>query len=259
MRRLGQGDETAGLEAAGESFDRRRGNNAVGTGDDDEHRSQRAARIIGIFELPHQAQGGVRPAHSWIADGEFGRGLNDRDGARVTRPIGSHDVLGERLEKERSAVTAGNIGAAETDDVEPFDEKPRADLERRTLEIDHRRGQHEPGEGRVTTARLADEHCGGHAMAEREPRPRAEGFEDLLAQRDEIAFVNFKIVDMALAPVAELAFRKALTAPIQGDDGEAAGQQFGDRLEIVLDEFGAAGQNHDGAARLRPAVPAGGA
>ena len=50
--------------------------------------------------------------------------------------------------------------------------------------------------------------------------------------------------------VLQLPLRAALAAPIQRRDGEAAAEEVADRLEIFLDEFGAAAEQRHGAARL---------
>ncbi len=103
--------------------------------------------------------------------------------------------------------------------------------------------------------RLRQQHGGAHAVAEREPRLRAQRRQDLVAQRDEVSLIDFKIVDMAFARIAELTFGQTLPAPVQCDDGEAAGKQFCDGFEIALDEFGAPRKNHDSATLRWPALP----
>ena len=75
-------------------------------------------------------------------------------------------------------------------------------------------------------------------------------------KRVEIALVERKIVDVALARILQLSRRTALPAPIQRRDGETAIEQLLDRLEIFLDEFGAPAQDRHGAARSARGNPA---
>ena len=61
---------------------------------------------------------------------------------------------------------------------------------------------------------------------------------------------------MALRRMGELARGQPLPAPIHGDDDEAARQRLADRLEIFLDEFGAAAENGERSARRARGAPA---
>ena len=74
----------------------------------------------------------------------------------------------------------------------------------------------------------------------------------------EVAPVIVEIVDMALARIEERPVGTALPAPIEGHDGETAAAQFGDHLEILLNELATSLHDDHGArlaARGRP--PAG--
>ena len=102
----------------------------------------------------------------------------------------------------------------------------------------------------------AHHHRAAHRMPEREDRRRAIRQHDLLHQRFDVALVFREVADVALARIGQRALGAALPAPVDGGDGKAAGAQFAHRLEIFLDEFGAALEQAHRALAARRRMPA---
>ena len=93
-------------------------------------------------------------------------------------------------------------------------------------------------------------------MADGEERRRAIGQHDLLHEGFEVVLVVGEIADVTLARIGELALGAALPAPIERGDGKAARAQFAHRLEIFLDELGAALEDADRALAAGRRMPA---
>ena len=83
---------------------------------------------------------------------------------------------------------------------------------------------------------------------------RTGGPEHLGDESVEVALVEREIVDVPFARVLQLPLGAALAAPVERRDRKAAVEQFADRLEIFLDELGAAAENRHRAAHARGGV-----
>ena len=125
-----------------------------------------------------------------------------------------------------------------------------------TGDLDHRRGQHQTLERASPGVGDAEHDRRAHGMTEPEPGRRAGRPQHVADEGVEVALIERKIVDMTLARILQLPRRPALAAPIERRDREAAIEQLSDRLEILLNEFGAAQEQRDRAShppRRRPA------
>src|SRR5690606_1022705 len=107
-------------------------------------------------------------------------------------------------------------------------------------DVDKRREQHQAREWRGAATRLLQHDGGARRLGETEIGSGAERLYGLREHRLEIPFEENEIVDVSLVRVRHRAGGQALPAPVERDDGEAASQQFADRLEILFNEFRAA-------------------
>ncbi len=256
-----QEDHAAGLQPVGEARDGRDRNDMVVRADDDQDRRAGAARQFGVGQLARNAQRRVDPAYGWASDRKLRRSLDDRRIARVAARVGGEVVALEGLGHAGASRYAGRIGGAQADRVGDLDDDARRRMPRPAGDLDHGRDEYEPFERRAPGIGLRQQHRARHRMGEREPGLRAEELQHLLAQRLQIALEHVEIVDMALVGVGQFARRKSLAAPVHGDDGKAALDEFADRLEIFLDELAPPGEDADGpqrflAERFRPRRPA---
>jgi hypothetical protein len=102
----------------------------------------------------------------------------------------------------------------------------------------------------------AQQNRGTHGLPEREQRRRAVRKNDLVDEGFEIDLILREIPHVAFARVAQRPVRQALSAPIEGGDGEPAGAQVAHGLEIFLDEFGATLKQADRALAAGRRLPA---
>ena len=163
---------------------------------------------------------------------------------------------GEAAHAERSRAAAGRERSPQPQRVEHFREPMREPGPLQIGKANHRRTQHQTLERAASGMGDAQHDRRSHRMTEPEPGPRTGRPQDFGDEGIEVALVERKIVDMALARILQLSRRPALAAPIERRDREAAIEQLADRLEIFLDEFGAAPEHRDRAsnpARRRPA------
>ena len=88
-----------------------------------------------------------------------------------------------------------------------------------------------------------------HRMGQHDDRPRGIGKDDPLQEPVEIAQIGVIALDMALVGIVERPVGAALAPPVEGEDGEAPGQQVVGGLAIFLDELGPPLQQQHRAAR----------
>src|SRR5580704_11891617 len=90
-----------------------------------------------------------------------------------------------------------------------------------TGKANHRRTQHQTLERAASGMGDAEHDRRAHRVTEPEPGPRAGRPQDFGDERVEVALVERKIIDMALARILQLPRRPALAAPVERRDREA--------------------------------------
>ena len=89
-------------------------------------------------------------------------------------------------------------------------------------------------------------------MCEPEYRRLRPWRHDLAEEQLEIGDIGLEAVDMSFVPVGQVPPGQALAAPVQRGHGETPADQLANDLGgVFLDEFGASGQDQDGAARAQ--------